>query len=110
MDLTAAASGGSGLTPLVPPRPVSWAFGHRRRGPTRPGRSLPQMVARTRAGLTMLVTSYRSPKTTVRRSPIGGHGLFAAAPIGRGEVVCVKGGHLLDRAGLAEHRRVVNEA
>src|SRR5262245_13232674 len=58
----------------------------------------------------MLVASYRSPKTAVRPSPIGGHGLFAAAPIGRGEVVCVKGGHLLDRAGLAEHRRAVNDA
>src|SRR5262245_41540499 len=58
----------------------------------------------------MLVASYRSPKAAVRPSPIGGHGLFAAAPIGRGEVVCVKGGHLLDRAGLAEHRRAVNDA
>jgi hypothetical protein len=58
----------------------------------------------------MLIASYRSPKTTVRSSPTEGHGLFAAAPVGRGEVVCVKGGHLLDRAGLAEHRSVINQA
>ena len=58
----------------------------------------------------MVVASYRSPKTAVRLSPIGGHGLFAVVTIDHGEIVCVKGGHLLDRAGLAEHRRTVNEA
>jgi uncharacterized protein len=45
--------------------------------------------------------SYRSPKTRVRPSPIHGQGLFAVRPIRRGEVVAVKGGHVLDRRTLA---------
>src|SRR5262245_64712589 len=58
----------------------------------------------------MLFASYRSPKTDIRPSAIGGRGLFAAAPIRRGEVVSVKGGHLLDRAGMAEHGGAVGDA
>jgi uncharacterized protein len=42
--------------------------------------------------------TYRSPKTEVRASPIQGLGLFARAPIARGEIVAVKGGHVLTRA------------
>ena len=38
----------------------------------------------------------------VRPSPIHGRGLFAVEPIARGEVVCVKGGHVFDRRRLAE--------
>ena len=44
--------------------------------------------------------SYLSPKTEVRESPIGGRGLFAAAPIAVGELVAVKGGHVFDRTTL----------
>jgi SET domain-containing protein len=44
--------------------------------------------------------SYRSPKTRVRPSPIHGRGLFAVRPIRRGEVVAVKGGHILDGRAL----------
>ncbi len=44
--------------------------------------------------------SYRSPKTRVRPSPIHGHGLFAVRPLRRGEVVAVKGGHILGRRAL----------
>jgi hypothetical protein len=58
----------------------------------------------------MLLASYRSPKTDIRPSAIGGRGLFAAAPIRRGEVVSVKGGRLLDRAGMAEHGGAVGDA
>ena len=58
----------------------------------------------------MTPASYRSPKTAVRESPIGGRGLFAAAALTAGEIVCVKGGHLLNKAGLSRHRRAVNEA
>ncbi|MCI0486458.1 MAG: SET domain-containing protein-lysine N-methyltransferase [Blastocatellia bacterium] len=39
--------------------------------------------------------SYRSPKTEVRESPIHGKGLFAKQAIAAGEVVAVKGGHVL---------------
>jgi uncharacterized protein len=42
--------------------------------------------------------TYRSPKTEVRASPIQGRGLFARQDIARGEIVAVKGGHVLTRA------------
>jgi SET domain-containing protein len=58
----------------------------------------------------MRLASYRSPKTAVKNSGIVGRGLFAAEPIPRGEVVCVKGGHLIDRATLERHSSVVNDA
>lgn len=48
----------------------------------------------------MKVASYRSPKTVVTPSGIAGRGLYAAASLACGEVVCVKGGHLIDRATL----------
>ena len=41
--------------------------------------------------------TYRSPKTEVRPSSIHGHGLFARAAIAEGEIVAVKGGHVLTR-------------
>jgi SET domain-containing protein len=49
--------------------------------------------------------SYRSPKTEVRSSPIHGKGLFATAHIARGEVVLVKGGHVITGA----QKKSVNE-
>ncbi|HEX9480271.1 MAG TPA: SET domain-containing protein-lysine N-methyltransferase [Methylomirabilota bacterium] len=39
--------------------------------------------------------TYRSPKTEVRPSPIHGQGLFARVAIAAGEIVAVKGGHVL---------------
>jgi len=39
--------------------------------------------------------TYRSPKTEVRASPIHGKGLFAKEAIAAGEIVAVKGGHIL---------------
>jgi hypothetical protein len=39
--------------------------------------------------------TYRSPKTEVRDSPIHGKGLFAKEAIAAGEIVAVKGGHIL---------------
>lgn len=41
--------------------------------------------------------SFRSPKTEVRQSPIHGKGLFAKQAIAAGEVVAVKGGHILTK-------------
>jgi hypothetical protein len=58
----------------------------------------------------MIVASYRSPKTVVRTSAIVGRGLFAAAAIAQGEIVCVKGGHLLTKAEFAKYRKVANNA
>jgi SET domain-containing protein len=48
----------------------------------------------------MIQLSYRSPKTEVRESSIHGRGLFATSDIARGEVVLVKGGHIVDRQTL----------
>jgi len=39
--------------------------------------------------------SYRSPKTEIRNSPIHGRGLFAKQALAMGEIVAVKGGHIL---------------
>ena len=46
-------------------------------------------------GKNMMNLSYRSPKTEVRESPIHGMGLFAQAAIAAGEIVAVKGGHIV---------------
>ena len=48
----------------------------------------------------MAPLSYRSPKAEVRESKIHGRGLFATADIAAGEVVAVKGGHIISREQL----------
>ena len=58
----------------------------------------------------MNLASYRSPKTVVRPSSIGGRGLFAHTAVAGGEIVCVKAGHLIDKAELARHKGTVNDA
>ena len=46
--------------------------------------------------LKMSIKSYRSPKTEVRKgSRIEGKGLFAKEPIKKGEIIAIKGGHIL---------------
>ncbi|MGH7413167.1 MAG: SET domain-containing protein [Candidatus Rokuibacteriota bacterium] len=45
--------------------------------------------------------TYRSPNTEVRESPIHGKGLFATRAVARGEIVAVKGGHVLTAAQWA---------
>lgn len=49
----------------------------------------------------MIDLTYRSPKTEARPSPIHGTGLFAKQAISTGEIVAVKGGHVLSRAQWA---------
>ena len=46
--------------------------------------------------------SYISPKAAVKESSIHGRGLFAAEPIKRGEIVCIKGGHIFNRQKLEQ--------
>ena len=48
----------------------------------------------------MMRLSYISSKTEMRESKIHGHGLFATADIAKGEVVAIKGGHIVDRETL----------
>ena len=57
-----------------------------------------------------MAASYRSPKTVIRSSPIHGRGLFARRAIKAGEIVAIKGGHVLDRAGLARVRGHIAES
>ncbi len=46
----------------------------------------------------------------MQASGIAGRGLFARAAIAPREIVCVKAGHLIDRAGLVKHRDVIRDA
>jgi uncharacterized protein len=46
----------------------------------------------------VVALTYRSPRTEVRPSPIHGTGLFAKHAIARGDIVAVKGGHVLTAA------------
>jgi SET domain-containing protein len=52
--------------------------------------------------MVMASLSYLSPKTAVKTSPIQGKGLFASEPICKGEIVCIKGGHIFNRQKLQE--------
>lgn len=54
--------------------------------------------------------SYRSPKTTVRESLIEGRGLFAKRPIRKGEIVAIKGGHILDEKSFRRVEREIEES
>jgi|SRR5262245_7519836 len=58
----------------------------------------------------MKLASYRSPKTIVRHSAIVGRGLFANTALAKGEIVCVKGGHLLTKTEFAKYRSIANDA
>jgi uncharacterized protein len=49
----------------------------------------------------VLASSYISPKAVKGQpSTIQGRGLVAVAPIGKGEIVAIKGGHVVDTATL----------
>src|SRR5438552_18097414 len=52
----------------------------------------------------MTPLSYLSSKTALRESEIHGRGLFATADIAKGEIVAVKGGHIVSREVL--HRKI----
>ena len=54
--------------------------------------------------------SYLSPKTRIRKSPIHGRGLFAINTIREGEIVAIKGGHILDRRTLSKVGRRIAAA
>jgi hypothetical protein len=63
------------------------------------------------------MTSYKSTKARVREVPqLGGKGLFAKCRINSGEVVCVKGGHVLTTdefvllpVGIRQHAMQIEE-
>jgi SET domain-containing protein len=53
----------------------------------------------------MIAASYRSPKTEVRASGTHGRGLFAKRALRKGELVSVRGGHILTPAMLRGRRK-----
>jgi SET domain-containing protein len=57
-----------------------------------------------------VTSSWLSPKTEIRQSPIQGRGLFAKAEISKDEVVAIKGGHIFDRARLKELQPILGAA
>jgi SET domain-containing protein len=56
------------------------------------------------------MSSWFSPKTEKRTSPIEGRGLFAVHAISAGEIVAVKGGAVMDAASLARVRHQASPA
>jgi hypothetical protein len=77
-------------------------FYHERPPRTRVGRSAGTLaLARGYGDGAMTVSSYISPKAMKGRSSrIQGRGLSATAPIAAGEIVAIKGGHIVDTAAL----------
>jgi uncharacterized protein len=56
----------------------------------------------------MTVSSYITPKAEKgRASAIAGRGLFAVAPIAAGEIVAIKGGHIVELDTLNAHRETI---
>jgi SET domain-containing protein len=59
----------------------------------------------------MSVASWISPKTSKgRASAIEGRGLFAIEPIAAGEIVAVKGGHIITRAQLLANEHITGNS
>jgi SET domain-containing protein len=57
------------------------------------------------------IASYITPKAVKgQRSTIEGRGLFAIAPIAQGEIVAIKGGHIVDESTLAEHAEAAGQS
>ena len=56
------------------------------------------------------MTSWFSPKTEKRSSPIQGRGLFARHAISKGEIIAVKGGAIMDSDSFALVRDQVSPA
>jgi SET domain-containing protein len=58
-----------------------------------------------------VISSYISPKAVKGRpSGIAGRGLLATAPIAEGEIVAIKGGHIVDTATLRSLPKALQEA
>jgi hypothetical protein len=54
--------------------------------------------------------SYITPKAIVKQSSIHGRGLFAKEPIAKGEIVCIKGGHIFNRETRREAQKKLGPA
>jgi len=54
--------------------------------------------------------SFISPKASVKESSIHGNGLFALESIAKGEIVCIKGGHIFNREVLQQVAKTLGPA
>lgn len=57
----------------------------------------------------MSIKSYRSPKTEVRESSIGGKGLFAKESIKQGEIVFIKSGQIVGLKEALEYDKLLGD-
>jgi SET domain-containing protein len=60
--------------------------------------------------MNMTDLTYRSPKTEVKQSQIHGKGLFAKTTIPSGEIVAVKGGHIVHQQEWTELEKELGSA
>jgi len=58
----------------------------------------------------MMVKSFISSKATISKSATHGRGLFATKPIQKGEIIGIKGGHIIDRKTLASIEDIVRDS
>lgn len=58
----------------------------------------------------LLVSSYCSPKTEYRESPIAGYGRFAKEAIKKNEIVAIRSGHIVNGKTLLENAKIINGA
>lgn len=59
----------------------------------------------------MDVSSYISPKVKKgKKSKIEGRGLFATTPIKKGEIVTIKGGHIIDWEMLKKYKNLIGDS
>jgi uncharacterized protein len=59
----------------------------------------------------MMTSSYITPKARKgRKSGIHGRGLFAIKPIRKGEIVAIKGGHIVSRDQLKKYRKIIGDS
>lgn len=56
----------------------------------------------------MNLSSYRSPKTEVRKSKIDKYGRFARTAINKGEIIVIRSGHIITSQELESNENIIN--
>ncbi len=55
-------------------------------------------------------SSYLSPKTTIKKSPVHGRGLFALKPLKKGEIIAIKGGYIFNKKTLKKIENKIEDS
>lgn len=58
----------------------------------------------------MNIESYLSSKTRTKGSSIEGRGLFAIKPIKKNEIVCIKGGHIINWKSFKKIKNLIGDS